>query len=59
MANVKWILENLKRVASYENWRPSVLINNAEYSFGLMEFLTLIYFNLVVPKRVKFCETKS
>ena len=27
--NVKWILEYLKRVASYENWRPSVLIDKA------------------------------
>ena len=59
LVNVKWILECLKRVVSYENWRSSVLIDNAEYSFGLMEFLMLIYFNLVVPKRVEFCENES
>ena len=37
LANVKWILGYLKRVVSYKNWRPSVLIDNAEYSFDLME----------------------
>ena len=41
---------------SYKDKKPSVLIDKAEYPFGLMKFLMLIYFNLVVPKRVKFCE---
>ena len=41
---VKWILEYLKSVVSYENWRPRVLIDNAEYSFGLMEFLDVDIF---------------
>ena len=56
---VKWILEYLKSVVSYENWRPRVLIDNAEYSFGLVKFFMLIYFNLVVLKRVEFCENES
>ena len=35
------------------------LIDKAEYPFSLMKFFMLIYFNLVVPKRVKFCENES
>ena len=52
--NVKWILQYLKRVVSYENWKPSVLNDNAEYLFGLMEFLMLIYLNLVFPREWNF-----
>ena len=32
------------------------LIDKVGYPFDLMKFLMLIYFNLVAPKRVEFCE---
>ena len=44
----------MERIVSYENWKPSVLIDDAEYLFGLMEFLMLIYPKLVIPKEWNF-----
>ena len=43
LTNVKRILEYLKRVVSYENRRPSDLIDKAKYPFGLMEFWMFIF----------------
>ena len=59
MAKVNWIFDYLIELYLIKTGSQVFLIDKAEYPFGLMEFLMLIYFNLVIPKRVKFCENES
>ena len=56
MAKVNWIFDCLIELYLIKVGNQVFLIDKAEYPFGLMEFLMLINFNLVVPKRVEFCE---
>ena len=56
MAKVNWIFDYLIELYLIKIGNQLFLIDKAEYSFGLIEFLMLIHFNLVVPKIVEFCE---
>ena len=59
MAKVNWIFDYLIELYLIKIRNQVFLIDKAEYLFGLMEFLILIYFILVVSKRVEFCENES
>ena len=58
LAKVNWIFDYLIELYLIKTGSQVFLIDKTEYPFGLMEFLMLIYFNLVVPKRVKFYENE-
>ena len=59
MAKVNWIFDYLIELYLIKIGNQVFLIDRAEYLFGLMEFLILIYFILVIAKREKFCENES
>ena len=55
MAKVNWIFDYLIELYLIKIGNQVFLIDKAGYPFGLMEFF-IIYFNLVLSKRVEFCE---
>ena len=59
LAKVNWIFNYLIELYLIKIGNQVFLIDKAEYPFSLMKFLMLIYSNLVVPKRVKFCKNES